>query len=507
MSIYEQQDPPVRDTRLSIVDSYSGCGCDFVNCAKEGCMFKKDRSFWQANACQMSLSLMMAATVENSVIILHAPIGCGVQMSTLASNTDSGKLKRGLDNNSVVWLSTNMQKQDVIGGGEKSLRETIRYADKEFRPEIIFVVVTCAPSIIGDDVGEVVKSESENIAADITYIHCPGFKSRVVASAYDSFYHSLIKHIKFEPEPYVDYNPDDFANPYNGGGLVNYQYNKQRTVNLFNATSINPDDEAEIVRLLNALDLNVQIFAEYSSRDKMRFISEAALNVSMCNVHDDYILKYLEEKYGIPYIIQGMPLGKAGIREWLVSIASFFGKEEMAERICDYEEKRLDAALEEFLPKLQGKRVLLGGGVVRVAEEARMLRELGMDVIGVRAYHYDNGAESVYEELGEELPDVPLAVSTQLFELVNQLKKTNPDIIVEHPGKHGWIAKAGYPSMCLFGPGRPFLGYIGEYAFVRNLAFQLENHAFSKQLSQKIKLPYKKEWFDKDPYSYIKEGK
>ena len=144
---------------------------------------------------------MMAATGENAVIILHAPIGCGAQMSTLESNTTSGKIKRGLDGNSVVWLSTNMQKTDIINGGEGSLRETIRYAEKEFRPEIIFVVATCAPSIIGDDVEDVVKSEAKNISADITSIHCPGFKSRVVASAYDAFYHSLLKHIQFEPEP------------------------------------------------------------------------------------------------------------------------------------------------------------------------------------------------------------------------------------------------------------------------------------------------------------------
>lgn len=505
MKNYDQNEPLVRDIRLSAADSFYGKGCDLLKCAEGGCLCNKNRSFWQANSCQLSLSLMMASTIENAAIIIHSPVGCGVNMSTLYSNVTGGRNKRGLGQNNLVWLSTNMQKVDIINGGEKKLRELIRYTDREYRPELIFVVAACAPSIIGDDVDDIVNSEKENIAADLAAIHCPGFKSRVVASAYDSFYHALIRHLKFEPEPYIDYNPDNFANPYNGDQTALYRYNKARTVNLFNATSMNPDDENEIVRLLQALDLNVQIYTEYSSRDKIRFISEASLNISMCDVHDDYILKYLEEKYGIPYVIQGMPLGKKAIREWLLKIAGFFGKEKDAEKICDYEEKRLDEALKPFLKTIRGKRVIMGGGVVRIAEEARMLKELGMDIITIRPYHYDNEAGGVYSEVAEEFPDTPVAVSTQVFELINQLKKYKPDIVVEHAGKHGWISKCGIPSVNLFSQARPFFGYAGEYAFIKNLAFHLQNNSYAKNLSKNVRLPYHKNWYEKDPYSYIKD--
>lgn len=503
---YNNVEQPVRDERLVLGDSFHGTSCELLDCAREGCIFKQNRSYWEAGACQMSLSLMMAATVENSVIIMHSPIGCGAQLASLAKNVANGKAKRGINSSPMVWLSTNMQKEDIIFGGEKRLRETIRYADREFRPEIIFVISTCAPNIIGDQVEEIITSEAKNVSAELAAIHCAGFKSRVVASAYDAFYHSLIRHIRFEPEPYVDYNPDTMNDPYNGAAYVNYKYKKSRTVNLFNATSINPDDEREIVRLLNALDLNVQIYAEYSNRDKMRLISEAALNVSMCNVHDDYILKYLEEKYHIPYVIKGMPLGKAAIRDWLVTIAGYFGKEEEANKICDYEEKRLEEALKSFIPRLKDKRIVLGGGVVRVIEEAKLLNELGANVLEVRANHYDEGAEPVFREIDSEIPEVPIVVSSLVFELVNQLKQLKPDLVVEHPGKHGWIAKAGFPSVNLFGPKRPYFGYTGEYAFVRSIVFALENPSFSKRLEQHVALPYQESWYKKDPYSYIKKA-
>ena len=66
-----------------------------------------------------------------------------------------------------------------------------------------------------------------------------------------------------------------------------------------------------------------------------------------------------------------------------------------------------------------------------------------MEVTGIRPYHYDDEAKEVYDEIADEFPETPLAVSTQLFELVNQLKEYKPDIVVEHAGKHGWIAKCG----------------------------------------------------------------
>ncbi|MDR0707782.1 MAG: hypothetical protein LBF60_07900 [Treponema sp.] len=39
------------------------------------------------------------------------------------------------------------------------------------------------------------------------------FKSRIVASAYDAFYHDLIKRLSFEPVKYVDYRPIELRLP------------------------------------------------------------------------------------------------------------------------------------------------------------------------------------------------------------------------------------------------------------------------------------------------------
>lgn len=505
MSYYEQNIPPTREQRLTIGDSFSGCGQELLDCARSGCLLQKNRKFWQAGACQMFLSLMMASTVENSVIVMHGPVGCGSTLHNLYPQANKGKRKRGKTPKPLIWLTTNLQESEVIGGGEKKLRETIEYADRTFRPEIIFVVSTCTPNIIGDDVEEVVRQTQKGVAAHIVSIHCPGFKTRVVATAYDSFYHGLIKHIPLEPIPGKDFIPlSEYDQDYE---LKVFQadYEKKRTVNLFNATSIGPADEVELVRLLQALGLKVRIYTEYNSLDEYRQMSQAALNISMCSVHDDYLLTYLKEKYNIPYVIEGMPIGLNSTRKWLLAVAKHFGLEEKAARLADQEEIKVKAAIEPYLPVLKGKRVLICGGVVRVGEEAKALKDLGLEIIGVRAYHYDNGADSVFDELANEIPDVPVAVSNQLFELTNQVLRYQPDLVISHNGTQGWLAKMGAVSIQLFDVDRAYFGYRGLFSLVKRIAFAFENTSLPKRLAQHVRLPYKKEWYDKDPFSYLKE--
>ena len=178
--------------------------------------------------------------------------------------------------------------------------------------------------------------------------------------------------------------------------------------------------------------------------------------------------------------------------------------EEEANRLADYEEKLVNEAIQPFLPGLQGKRVLICGGVVRAGQEARVLKELGLDVIAVRAYHYDNNAEEVYSALAEELPDVPLAISNQLFELANQIHTYKPDLAISHAGTQGWLAKMGVASMQIFSADKVYFGYSGLFSLLKRMLFVLKNPSFQNRLARNVKSPYKADWFTRDAFSYLK---
>jgi nitrogenase molybdenum-iron protein alpha chain len=239
--------------------------------------------------------------------------------------------------------------------------------------------------------------------------------------------------------------------------------------------------------------------------DEFRRISRGALNVSMCDVHDDYMLKYLYEKYGTPYYIAGMPIGVDGTRKWLRGIAAHFGLEAEANRIADYEEKLAAEAIAPFLPAVRGKRVLICGGVVRAGVEAVALAALGLDVLGVKAYHYDENARDIYADVADKLKDAHVSVSNQIFELTHQIKTLKPDLVITHNGTHGAVAKLGVPSMQLFSPDGAFFGYTGIYQILRRVEFALLNTNYQRRLAGRIKQPYKDWYWSADAFTFIKE--
>lgn len=502
---FEKSTPPTREERMEISDAYFGNSCDLVNCSRCGCLKGKDRSFWQSSsACQMSLAIIMSSTVENSVIIMHGPIGCGTALHTLVSTTNAGKAARNLPVKPVNWLTTNLSETEIVTGGARKLKETIEYADRTFRPENIFVISTCAPNIIGDDVEQIIKDEEKVVSAQLAAVHCPGFRSRVVSSAYDAFYHALFKHVKFEPIPYKDYVPVNPADPDSEFQAAGYAYRKAHNVNLLSLESAGAPDEQELTRLLNALDLTVNVVAEYSNADKIRFFSEAALNVSLCEMHDDYILKYLETTYGIPAYTK-MPLSIKATKEWLIGIGKHFGIEERARRLADYEEKIVLEAIEPFREKLKGKRILITGGSVRSVNQAYLLQELGMEVVGLVGMLYDANADPVFDELYEKIPDLPVVMSDQPYEYANQIKKWNPDIVLVHAGAHAGPSKLGYITIPEFDVGGSYFGFSGAFLTAKRIAFALDNGSYTKHLGEHVKFPYKEDWFEKDPFTYHKE--
>jgi nitrogenase molybdenum-iron protein alpha chain len=144
------------------------------------------------------------------------------------------------------------------------------------------------------------------------------------------------------------------------------------------------------------------------------------------------------------------------------------------------------------------------GGVVRVGAEAATLSELGLKVLGIRAYHYDEGAEPIFEDVGQTLPETPVAVSNQLFEMTHQIKTLKPDLVISHNGTQGYIAKLGVPSIQLFNADFSFFAYSGLYQILRRIVFELKNTSYRSRLSKHIRLPYKHRYFEGDAFKYIK---
>jgi len=492
---------PKREDRLSAANAVGVGLCGLCKKREGGCLKNANRSFMQTQGCQMYLSSSIINTIINSVIIVHGPIGCGAANILSAGTTRVVQRQRDPRAYGLMWLNTNLDKFDVVNGGDAKLEAAIKYADSVYRPQAIIVASTCVPGIIGDDVDSVVERVSKEISASVVPVHCEGFKSKIMATAYDSVYHGILKTLlsrRYEEEP-DRIIPDEVAE-------FKEKLKVSRTVNVFNVSSMSRDDELELTRILTAIGLNVNMFPCYAHPDDFPDVSDAALNVSVCSTHDDYFGGHLKEIFGTPYINNVIPIGTKSVRRWVMSIAEFFNLEKEAKLVLDSEDSDINEALAPYREILQGKRVYLAGGEIRALAMAQLLtNDLGMKIIRIQGYHYDEFADELLETIADEQNRKFTAATGQPFEQTNIIKNEKPDIYIGHVGINGWAGRCGVPVFPLWMVSVNYMGYSGIFEIARRLCRILKNPAYNRGLAENIPLPYRESWYEQDPYSYIKD--
>jgi nitrogenase molybdenum-iron protein alpha chain len=491
---------PKREDRLNgTCIAFGGTLCSAAEKAGCGCFDDGRRSFSQGSICLLLPGLAMIANIPDNVVLLHGAIGCGVCLHSQNANSRSGGLARFGRVKDAVWVSTGLNESDVISGGEPKLREAVIEADRLYRPRTITVVSGCVPGIIGDDIDGVISDIQPHVSAVLIPIHCEGFKTKIWATAYDAVYHGLSRTLLNDPIEKELLLEDELYD-------AKFAYMKSRTVNLLNVSSMGRADESELVRLMNALDLDVNIFPVFTSSEEMYKVKYAALSVSTCPTHDDYFAKFLEREFGIPYVLRHMPIGVRNTDEWIREIASHFEKETAAVRIIEREHAGLDRALAEYRAFFKGKKVFVSAGEFRSLATGGLLHELGFEIVAIRAFHHDEFAIPEYEKLKETVGDFVFNIANvQPFEEANLLKRLQPDLYLGHWNDNATSAKLGIPSHVIYNTGLSYIGYKGAFEIARRLYRLLKNPAFNKNLSEYARLPYRKSWYREDPFKYIEE--
>lgn len=491
MNFTGQKIPPIREDRLGAWNAFGGTCAELSRQAKQGCLNCNQRSFTQTQGCQLILSLAILGTIRDSVIIVHGPIGCGGGNIAVANGVKTFQRLRDPDARGLIWLNTNLDETDVIKGGEEKLRAAILHADHEFSPSAIIVVNSCTPGIIGDDIDGVAEQLKTEIGAAIVPVHCEGFKTRIMASAYDTIYHGVLRNLLPEGEG----KEERKAGQSPAGS--------QQRVNLLNVSSMSRSDEIELTRLLAELGLEPRILPCYAHPADFSHVADSALNISICSTHDDYFTGHLGEKYGIPVVVTDIPVGVAATARWLRRIAEYFGLEEHVERLISGETEKLERALEPYKSQFNGKTAYVAGGEIRIFATAEFLAHLGFRIVGLHGFHYDSFVDHFLENIPLK-DNLEISIgSGQPFEQSNIITRLKPDLFVGHLGINGWGGKHGVPVLAIFGQGSNYMGYSGAFEIVRKLSRILKNPLFCRNIGANTRLPYIPEWYGREPFSYI----
>jgi len=200
------------------------------------------------------------------------------------------------------------------------------------------------------------------------------------------------------------------------------------------------------------------------------------LNLLHCYRSMNYIARHMEEKYGIPWLEYNF-FGPSKIAASLREIASHFDDtiKEGAERVIAKYKPAMDAIIDKFRPRLEGKKVMLYVGGLRPRHTVGAYEDLGMEVIGAG---YEFAHNDDYDRTMHDLKDTTLiyddATGYELEEFVRQLK---PDLVGSGIKEKYTFHKMGVPFRQLhsWDYSGPYHGFDGFAVFARDMDMAVNN--------------------------------
>ncbi len=283
--------------------------------------------------------------------ITHGPIGCG-WYSWLSRRNMTRIRAEGETNFLQYSMSTDMQEDHIVFGGEKQLEQAIQEAYDEFKPKAISVYATCPVGLIGDDIHAVCKKMKEKLGINVFGFSCEGYKGVSQSAGHHIANNGVFKHmIGLDETPVEAEFKINILGEYNIGG-----------------------DAWEIDRILERC--GVKIIGTLSggvSYDEICNCHMADLNVVMCHRSINYMAEMMEQKFGIPWFKVNF-IGLESTKKSLRKIAQYFGEQRLIDRV----EEVIAAEMAEVRPVIEDVRTRTRG------------KTAAMFVGGSRAHHYQD---------------------------------------------------------------------------------------------------------------------
>lgn len=305
--------------------------------------------------------------------ITHGPIGCGFY-SWLTRRNQTRPPTDDAPNYMPYAMSTDMQEDNIIFGGEKKLKKAIEEAVELFHPRAIGIFSTCPVGLIGDDVHAVAREmEAKYPDVNIFGFSCEGYKGVSQSAGH----HVANNKVFTDVVGTLELNKDA---PYK--------------VNLLGEYNIG-GDAFEIERIFENCGITLHsTFSGNSCYDDFASAHTADLNTVMCHRSINYMAEMMEKKFGIPWFKVNF-IGAEASAKSMIKIAKYFQNEELLKRTENFVNEELEKVNKIrtiIKARCEGKTAMLFVGGSRAHHYQELFREIGIKTVaaGYEFAHRDD---------------------------------------------------------------------------------------------------------------------
>lgn len=412
--------------------------------------------------------------VKDMIHVSHGPVGCGYYSWSGRRNYYIGTT--GIDTFGTMQFTSDFQERDIVFGGDKKLGKLIDEL------EILFplskgttIESECPIGLIGDDIEAVARTKAKETNKPVVPVRCEGFRG-VSQSLGHHIANDTVRDWVLPKADEYRQTPEGFeSGPYD--------------VNIIGDYNIGGD--AWPSRMILE-EMGLRVISQFSGDGTFNEVAMtplAKLNLIHCYRSMNYICRYMEEKYGIGWLEYNF-FGPSEIAKSLRTIAAKFDEsiQEKAEKVIAKYQAQMDAIIEKYRPRLEGKTVMMMVGGLRPRHIIPAFEDLGMEVIGT-GYEFGHGDD--YKRTAEHTSEGTVIYDdVSAWEFEEFAKKMQPDLVASGIKEKYVFQKMAVPfrQMHSWDYSGPYHGYDGFAVFARDMDLAINNPSWNL-----IEAPWKAE--------------
>jgi nitrogenase molybdenum-iron protein alpha chain len=387
--------------------------------------------------------------VKDMIHISHGPVGCGAYSNWSRRNYYNGLT--GVDAFGTMHFTSDFQERDIVYGGDKKLAQIVDELNGLFPlAKGISVQSECPVGLIGDDIESVAKAKTAECGKPVVPVRCEGFRGVSQSLGHHIANDAIRDHVFEKQATEIDSTPYDVTiiGDYNIGG-----------------------DAWASRRILE--EMGLRVIAQWTGDATLSELAnapKAKLNLIHCYRSMNYICRYMEETWGIPWVEYNF-FGPTKIYNSIRAIAEQFDDtiKANAEALIEKMKPEMDAIIAEYRPRLEGKTVMLYVGGLRPRHVIGAYEDLGMETI---AAGYEFGHNDEYKRTYPLLPEGAVVFDDATpYELEEFTKALKPDLVGSGVKEKYAYHKMGVPfrQMHSWDYSGPYHGFDGFKVFARDM--------------------------------------
>jgi nitrogenase molybdenum-iron protein alpha/beta subunit len=264
--------------------------------------------------CAFYGAAQTALGVTGCCVLAHSPQGCYQLVNSAFGWQDA-------DYTETFTLSTKLCEDEIVHGGEELLARTILEA-KELEIPILFVLSSCGPEIVGDDIVAVCEDMRTQVDFEIVPIECAGFRGDQNEGT-DIALDAMLKRLDVQPKERIQ----------GSVCLVAPHANSNPTW---------AADLAWVKGILSQIGARVLATLTHDTAlSELQNIAAAEGCIVLSHDAGQKAADYLAQEFGIEQLCKGMPLpvGFTNTRRWIRELGRSFGAQGAVEKLISEGER------------------------------------------------------------------------------------------------------------------------------------------------------------------------